>query len=182
MDLGLVELMGKLGSEDNFASRLEAEMQTKGLSQAKLAKRMEEVGHPLHQSAISKILNPPQGTTRRSVSIDEALAFSRALEVPLPALLVPNYALELGQASELLMEVFELYKSSLLNEERLKRKLTELVDVARSNDQARALIENTVASAVKEIHGDDEEFNPDSMTQSFFMVLQNRLKEDGSDG
>ncbi len=178
--IGLIGLMQKIGSEDNFAERLKAEMQRRGLSQAKLAKLMEDVGYPLHQSAISKILNPSSGSTRRSVSIDEALAFSRALEIPLPSLLLPPYAVELGQASELLVEAFDMYRQVLTSQEQLQVKFAELVALAARDEKARTLIEQ-VASSASELADDHNADERDRMHAEFFALLANSIRE-GDEG
>ena len=174
--IGLIGLMQKIGSEDNFAERLKAEMQRRGLSQAKLAKLMEDVGYPLHQSAISKILNPASGTTRRSVSIDEALAFSRALETPLPSLLLPDYAVELGQASEMLVEAFDTYREVLTGQEKLQSKLSELEALAGRDEKARILIEQVAANAT-EIAADQSADDRDRLHAEFFALLAGSIRE-----
>lgn len=56
----------------------------RGLTTQGLAEVMDELGEPMHASAITKI---EQGT--RKVSLDEAFAFAAALNVPPVALLLP---------------------------------------------------------------------------------------------
>ncbi|GAB3621788.1 hypothetical protein GCM10027417_30500 [Glutamicibacter endophyticus] len=147
MKNSITGLLEELGSEATFTVRLREIMQERGISQAKLAKELEEVGHPLHQSAISKILNPAKGQSRRSVSIDDALAFSRALKVPLPVLLIPSYAADVSKASGLLIQALELHKSIAKDQALLDDMLNQLCDLGRTNDQARSMIREAIQAS-----------------------------------
>jgi transcriptional regulator with XRE-family HTH domain len=62
------------GAEDIVARRVAYERERRGWSTAELARRMTEAGVPLNQSSIYKI---EKGTPRRTISLDEALAFAR---------------------------------------------------------------------------------------------------------
>lgn len=73
--------------EENIAGHIEYEMKLRGWSQERLAHRMRLIGYPVHQSAISKILNPQNGQ-RRKISVDEAIAFARVFDIPLDKLLL----------------------------------------------------------------------------------------------
>lgn len=65
--------------------RLVALRKARGLTnQAALSERMDEVGHPMHETAIARI-----ESGRRDVKLDEIVAFAAALNVPLPVLLLP---------------------------------------------------------------------------------------------
>lgn len=89
------ELIGMYGSEDAFGQRLKEAMKARGWSQSKLAEEMRAVGHTLHQSAISKIISGTSTSDgRRSVTLDEAMGFARALDVDLTELLLPKDRLE----------------------------------------------------------------------------------------
>jgi transcriptional regulator with XRE-family HTH domain len=81
---------GALGlmKERYLAFRINYEMKRRGWSQERLANEMAKAGHPLHQSAISKILNAKDGK-RRTISVDEALGFAKVFGSPLESLLLP---------------------------------------------------------------------------------------------
>jgi transcriptional regulator with XRE-family HTH domain len=61
--------------------------QREPLSQAELAQRMTEIGHPMHQTAIAKI-----ETGDRAVSLADALALAAALSVDPSQLLSGSYS------------------------------------------------------------------------------------------
>jgi hypothetical protein len=97
------QLVNQFGSERHLAERLQVERKRRGWSQAELARQLEAIGYPLHQSVISKIEPPdpdqrsgrrrgPDATARRKVTIGEAIAFSRVLDIPLGELLLPPEA------------------------------------------------------------------------------------------
>jgi transcriptional regulator with XRE-family HTH domain len=90
--------------EDHVASRIEYEIDRRGWSQERLAAEMAEVGHPLHQSAISKIINP-KGGRRRTVSVDEALGFAKVFGISLEDLLLPLSAVENAEIRRLLQRI-----------------------------------------------------------------------------
>lgn len=83
---------GRIGSglmsEGNLALRVEWEMNRRGWSQDRMAKEMTDAGYPLHQSSVSKIVNPKEGK-RRSISVDDAIGFAKVFGVPLDELLIP---------------------------------------------------------------------------------------------
>lgn len=92
---GAHRLTVRLGREDLLAARIERERRARGWSQERLAREMAQAGCPLPQSAISKIERPGPGG-RRAITLDEALAFSRVFDTPLPELVVPIDALRRG--------------------------------------------------------------------------------------
>jgi transcriptional regulator with XRE-family HTH domain len=93
-------LVNELGSEHWLAQRIQTERKTRGWSQARLSREMAGAGHPMHQSAISKI-EPPDpdqkvgrrrrddSSERRSVTIGEAVGFAKVFGIPLGELLLP---------------------------------------------------------------------------------------------
>jgi transcriptional regulator with XRE-family HTH domain len=91
-------LINALGSERWLARRIRHERVARGWSQAGLSELMAASGHPLHQSAISKIEAPPAGEGPRMVTIDEAIGFSKVFDIPLGELLLPP---EAGLAADL---------------------------------------------------------------------------------
>jgi transcriptional regulator with XRE-family HTH domain len=92
--------LADFGSEENIAQRIQEEMKARGWSQAKLSKEMAARGYPIHQSAISKIINPPGGDGRRSVSVDEALGLAKTFGIELADLLVPSYVIALKRSDQ----------------------------------------------------------------------------------
>lgn len=92
------KLVNEVGNEKWLGRRIQTERKTRGWSQARLSAEMEQVGHPLHQSAISKIEppdddrrggHPKGGGVKRSVTIGEAVGFSKVFGIPLGELLLP---------------------------------------------------------------------------------------------
>jgi len=77
-----------LMSEDNLARRVAWEMNQRGWSQERMAKEMTDAGFPLHQSSVSKIVNPKDGK-RRAISVDDAIGFARVFGVTVEDLLIP---------------------------------------------------------------------------------------------
>lgn len=75
--------------ESHVAQRLTGERRRKGWSQERLSREMKRHGFSLSQSSISKIENPPEGTVRRAVSLDEAIGLAVVFEMPLTLLLMP---------------------------------------------------------------------------------------------
>lgn len=72
-----------VGAEEMVARRVIWERRTRGWSNAELARRMAEAGCPINQSAIQKI---EHGNPRRTISLDEALAFAKVFGVSLDEL------------------------------------------------------------------------------------------------
>lgn len=75
-------------SEENLARRIKYEMERRGWSQERLAREMTEAGYPIHQTSVGKIVSPGSGK-RRSISVDDALGFSKVFGIPLQELLIP---------------------------------------------------------------------------------------------
>jgi transcriptional regulator with XRE-family HTH domain len=65
-----------------FARSVKRARQLHGINQQQLAERLTEVGVPTTQSTVARV-----ETGKRGVSLDDALAFSIALDVPLVRLL-----------------------------------------------------------------------------------------------
>jgi transcriptional regulator with XRE-family HTH domain len=72
-----------IGAEDIVARRVAYERRRRDWSNAELAKRMTDAGCPLNQSAIQKI---EKGMPRRTISLDEALAFAEVFGLTLDEL------------------------------------------------------------------------------------------------
>ena len=86
-----------------FAYRLRDARLTKQWKQQELADAMQRIGHPINRATIAKIEAGARGvggghgrttvkrgqTAARPVSLDEAIAFAVALDVPPPSLFLP---------------------------------------------------------------------------------------------
>jgi transcriptional regulator with XRE-family HTH domain len=94
------ELINEIGSDANVGERIQFERKARGWSQAELARQLKKIGHPIHQSAISKIEPEDRDQTagrrrgssperRRSVTISELIGFSKVFGVPFGELLLP---------------------------------------------------------------------------------------------
>ncbi|MGW4796331.1 helix-turn-helix domain-containing protein [Nonomuraea sp. NPDC004297] len=81
-------------SEENVALRVAWEMRRRGWSQERMAQELTNAGCPTNQSSISKIVNPKPDGSRRSISIDEAIAMAQVFGTPLEELPLPPEAAE----------------------------------------------------------------------------------------
>jgi transcriptional regulator with XRE-family HTH domain len=87
-----------LASEESLARRVAYERERREWSTEGLARRMTDVGCPIHQSAIWKIEN---GKPPRRITVDELVAFSRVFDVSIEELLLPVDAARSKRAMEL---------------------------------------------------------------------------------
>ena len=76
-----------LYSEGNIAARVALEREVRGWSTIELADRVSKAGVKMNQTAVWRIEN---GTPRRRINVDEALAFARVFELPLEELMSPS--------------------------------------------------------------------------------------------
>ncbi|WP_431929838.1 helix-turn-helix domain-containing protein [Nonomuraea jabiensis] len=77
----------RTSSEENVALRLAWEMRRRGWSQDRMAQELTNAGQPMHQSAISKIVNSMPDGRRRTISVDEAIAMARVFGISVGELL-----------------------------------------------------------------------------------------------
>ncbi|WP_157430640.1 helix-turn-helix domain-containing protein [Actinomadura macra] len=100
---------GSLGlmREENLAERIEYEMRHRRWSQERLAAEMAKAGHPIHQSAISKIIKPKDGK-RRTISVDEAIGFAKVFETSLEGLMSPMGAAFNQEIRKLMQDINHL--------------------------------------------------------------------------
>lgn len=96
-------IVRQLGGEGHLARGLERARRAKGWSQERLSKELTSAGMPMHQSAISKIERPANGG-RRAVTVDEALALARVLDLTLAELVLPDGALLSARAAQALAD------------------------------------------------------------------------------
>lgn len=87
-DAGQPRIGLSLMSEGNLARRIAWEMDRRSWSQERMAKEMTDAGYPLHQSSVSKIVNPKDGK-RRAISVDDAIGFAQVFDLALDELLIP---------------------------------------------------------------------------------------------
>lgn len=122
--------------EMNVALRVEYEMRHRGWSQERLSKEMADAGCPIHQSSISKIINP-RGK-RRTISVDEVVAFAKVFDTTLDDMLLP---LEVAQSQEI-HQLVETVSTTLWEKaeqvEIEMRAWTRLLDLLEDPDVARS--------------------------------------------
>lgn len=124
-------------SEESVAQRIEYEMERRGWSQERMAKEMTDAGHPLHQSAISKIIRPKEGR-RRLISVDEAIGFAKVFGVSIEEMTTP------------LQVVFHEEIRDVLG------RLAELGQQREATDLEAMRLVNRMFKLVEEIGGEDE--------------------------
>jgi transcriptional regulator with XRE-family HTH domain len=140
MEADLSQLVNEYGSEENIAERIREELKARGWSQAKLAKEMAANGYAIHQSAISKIVAPPSGDGRRSVSVDEALGFAKTFGVELQELLVPGYRLFLNRAGKLIAQGAAAFRAKIQTEAEYQALIRQVTDLAVADIDVRKLV------------------------------------------
>lgn len=95
--------------EENFARRIEYEMDRRQWSQERVAREMNRAGCPIHQSAISKITRPRRGISRRSITLEEAVSFSRVFDLALDEMFDSILVARADEIRLLLLRVNILY-------------------------------------------------------------------------
>src|SRR4051812_15821296 len=148
------ELLSEYGNERHIGQRVQDERKRHGWSQAQLARRMGAAGHPMHQSAISKIEpdDPEQragrrrgegrATQRRSVTVGEALALANVLEVPLGELLLPKSILERARAVRALSEGQSACAALLGVQHRYHETLNRIAESLMTDPEFRAIVDD----------------------------------------
>lgn len=114
-----------LMSEENIAWRIRHEMSRRGWSQERMAKEMTDAGHPLHQSAVSKIVNPKDGK-RRAISVDDAIGFAKVFGLSLREMLLPIEAAINSEARALLTDLARLHAEQAKLREEASEKVIRL--------------------------------------------------------
>lgn len=139
------KVVNEVGNEKWLGQRVQTERKTRGWSQARLSAEMAQVGHPLHQSAISKIEPPdaerrgghPKGrSVTRSVTIGEAIGFSKVFGIPLGELLLPPDVVRNAMAWQGFVDAVEL-KGKIL---RLTREYEKVIDRVRPVFEAEGIL------------------------------------------
>ncbi|MGI5414300.1 helix-turn-helix domain-containing protein [Actinomadura luteofluorescens] len=115
-------------SEGNLARRIAWEMHHRGWSQERMAREMTDAGYPLHQSSISKIVNPKDGK-RRAISVDDALGFAHVFDVTLEELLIPLEAVWDSELRDGLERLQDLHQQRETIDRELVTVVTQIVDL-----------------------------------------------------
>lgn len=118
-------------SEGNLARRISWEMEQRGWSQERVAKEMTNVGYPLHQSSVSKIINPKDGK-RRSISVDDAIGFAKIFGVTLDNLLIPLEAVWDDELRAALIRIEELAQQRETLNRETATLITRIVKLAQA--------------------------------------------------
>lgn len=151
----LEDALTALGSEDHIARRLEILRQIRGLSQEQLAAKLSDYGVQMPQSSISKIEVPVKTGKgkRRDITVDEAVALARALEVPLTYLMLPDGALDDLHLHRILSSGAELRDK--LDEARLDYEyaVRKLAEAARERPEWRKRIDDELAKVTDVMSG-----------------------------
>lgn len=140
----LEEALTSLASEDYIARRLESLRGQAGLSQEQLAKRLETFGVQMPQSSISKIETPMRTGRgkRRDITVDEALALAKALNVSLTRLLLPDDALTDLQLHRIIEDGFRLWRDLGTAQTQYESAVDQLVQAARTRPVWRQRLVN----------------------------------------
>ncbi len=117
-------------SEEGLAERLAYERERRGWTYDSLAKRMTDAGCPINQSAIYKI---EKGRPRRRITVDELVALSQVLDMPIEHLLLPPELAATQRLGELLREWEEASDAATQADIRLHKSWTRLTDYVSAN-------------------------------------------------
>ncbi|MET8720033.1 helix-turn-helix domain-containing protein [Streptomyces misionensis] len=128
-----------LYSEGNIAARVALEREVRGWSTIELADRVSKAGVKMNQTAVWRIEN---GTPRRRINVDEALAFARVFELPLEELMSPPLeGLDLD-SRQLVQEAVEAYYETRDAEDRLHHAVVGIAEYIQTHpDSSRAIHE-----------------------------------------
>lgn len=142
-----------LMSEEYLAARIRYEMEQRGWSQERMAKEMTDAGHPFHQSAVSKIVNPKDGK-RRSISVDDALGFAKVFGTTVDDLLMPLEVKLAREARDLLIDIAKIHQRRIELDHEADEKIMRLTRMSElPNDPIRAIIEGDGEGGLVEVAG-----------------------------
>ncbi|MGC9495148.1 helix-turn-helix transcriptional regulator [Streptomyces sp. WG7] len=128
-----------LYSEGNVAARVALEREVRGWSTTELAERVTRAGVKMNQTAVWRIEN---GTPRRRINLDEALAFSRVFELPLEELMSPPLEGLDVNSRRLVQEAVEAFYEARDARDRLHRAVVAIADHIKAHpDRSRAIHE-----------------------------------------
>ena len=142
-----------LENEESLARRITYERERRHLNPGGLARLMTQAGCPMNQSAIWKIEN---GTPRRKITVDEALAFAKVFEMSLDQLLVPPELVTETHLLELLSK-YEKHFDAAVSEQRVCNLFAaELEDLLDKHPEARAALGDALRKTFPESPEVDE--------------------------
>jgi transcriptional regulator with XRE-family HTH domain len=124
------------GIEDIAARRIAYERNRLNLSTEELARRVTAAGCRIHASAVWRIEN---GTPRRKISLDEALAFAQVFGITLEQLMEPPEADVRDRVVELTWDFEQWNRDAQALFGRLQELLHRSIDLL-SRDDARGLL------------------------------------------
>lgn len=128
-----------LYSEGNVAGRVALEREVRGWSTTELAERVTRAGVKMNQTAVWRIEN---GSPRRRINLDEALAFSRVFELPLEELMSPPLEGLDIDSRRLVQEAVEAFYETRDARDRLHRAVVAVADHIKAHpDSSRAINE-----------------------------------------
>lgn len=126
-----------LYSEGNVAGRVALEREVRGWSTTELAERVTRAGVKMNQTAVWRIEN---GSPRRRINLDEALAFSRVFELPLEELMSPPLEGLDIDSRRLVQEAVEAFYEARDARDRLHRAVVAVADHIKAHpDSSRAI-------------------------------------------
>lgn len=126
-----------LYSEGNVAGRVALEREVRGWSTTELAERVTRAGVKMNQTAVWRIEN---GSPRRRINLDEALAFSRVFELPLEELMSPPLEGIDVDGRRLVQEAVEAFYESRDAQDRLHRAVVVTAEYIQARpDSSRAI-------------------------------------------
>lgn len=144
----LEEAVRVAGSEKLIAKRLRGLRNRAGLSQVELAERLAKLGAPIPQPSISKIEAAAEaGKTGRDITVTEALALAKALDVTFAELLLPDNAIKDIRLYKLLGEEGPERYQVYLQAELSYRSVAREIAAAAKDPQWMAVIESWRAEA-----------------------------------
>lgn len=143
-----------IGGEDNLAQRIKRERVARSLSYEALAKKMTAAGCPMQGSALFKI---EKGEPRRTIAVDELLAFAQVFDTDVPDLLRPVEVIDKERAKEVMSKLDDAGGRLAASSTDLVNGCWELLMMA-ADDNDRELFEYVVGH----LQGDmKEDGNPD---------------------
>ncbi|KQS66256.1 helix-turn-helix transcriptional regulator [Modestobacter sp. Leaf380] len=158
----LEESLTSLAAEDHIARRLESLRTRAGLSQEALAARLRALGVQMPQSSISKIEGPVRlgRGKRRDITVDEAIALSKALGVSLTELLLPDDALDDLHLHRIMASAGKLWQARQVAQLDYEYAVGKLVQAAQERPEWRSRFAEDLDLLWRIEKGTDDEGTP----------------------
>lgn len=135
----------RLGSDDNVGARIKELRETREWSLEKLADELGKVGHPLNRSSLWKV---ESGSTRRRVSLREAVAFAKVFSVPIDELFLTEGQLtqrEIIRSADRAMELLAVAHTAWVHYTQAVTYAQQVLDRAPDRSDAAAELMRTRA-------------------------------------